>query len=143
MLYLLEHLTQVLTSDPSLTALVPADAITPTYRRPAESDTAVEYDISDQARLPDGKQGCELRVYIHSRISVLRCWEIAEVLQTLMVAKTLTRRVDPDPLRDKPFVVSQVRQITARREPRDEWANTLLLEYSLRICDLNGVRQNQ
>lgn len=143
MLYFLEHLTQVLTTDTGLTALVPAAAITPTYRRPAEGDNSVEYDISDQTRIFDGRQECELRIYIHSRISVLQCWEIAEALQPLMVAKTLTRRVDPVPLRNKPFVVSQVRQISARREPRDEWANTLLLEYSLRISELNGVRQNQ
>lgn len=141
MLHLLEHITQVLTNDSVLTALVPVASITPTYRRPSETDEAVEYSVSDQIRYPDGKNETTIRFYLHSRTSEARCWEIAEAIHPLMTAARLTKRIDP--ARNKPFVVLQCRQTQAYREPRNEWAATILVEYSLKVSELNPVHQNQ
>jgi hypothetical protein len=141
MFALLQHVAQVLTAAPELTSLVPVAQIAATVRKPGTTP-AVEYSVTgfQRPRTADGKADILLELYIHSTKSEAECWLIADAIHRLMTAKRLTP--DTSPL-DSVFRVSQVRQTDARREPRNEWAATIRVEYSIKVVELDPVPQNQ
>jgi hypothetical protein len=138
---LIQHLVQVLTSDPALTGRVKPENIGTTVRQPAGSP-CIEVDLAFQERDPDGKQNAILRFYIHSQKGSGECHEIAELLHPLMTAVTLSRKDIPPGSRNG-YKADRVRQTDAVRMPRNDWAASLLLEYSVKLTELQPIHQHQ
>ena len=131
------HLAKVLTSSSAITSLVPRESISPSVRQPAGT-TAIEFDISEGIRDRQGKCPLTVRLYLHATSANL-AHSIADAVHAEMTAAKLSDRNRAD----GPFVVSQSKNTLIRREPRNEWAASLLVEYSIKLVELDGIRQNQ
>ncbi len=153
MISLLKHVTQVLRTDADLIAILPKDNIGATKRRPGgginqnmkaatqQQHAILEYSIYDQQRAHDGKQDLIFVMYAHSSVSEEVCWEIAEAINKVMTATNLT------PSGASPYAgifrTSKCNQTGARRSPRNEWAASIRLEYSIKVVELDPVKQHQ
>lgn len=132
---LLETVIQRLTSDPGLTAAVPAANIATSLRNPV-SWPAIEVAITAQTRDPFGHQVTSLEIVVHSTSGAAECWKIIELVVSLMTAKGLTEL-------DSGFKVNRCRQTNCFREPRNEWAFSQVLEFDLHVAETEPVHQNQ
>ena len=130
MLALLEKVHELLINEPSITALVPKEAIGASVRQPGKK-RSIEYELSDQDRgnIGVGQQYTELLFHIHSEDGTALCYKVTDALYKLLKPQTLSDS-------DRGFRVARVRQVGMKMAPRNEFASTLIVRYALHVKEL-------
>lgn len=138
---LLIQLNAVLTSDTDLTAEVPSDNIGASIRQNAGSPV-LEYGIDGEESDHSGHRFVVLAFGIYSAAGAAQVYRIKELLERLLTAKNLSTPVPPS-LTPLTFRVAQVKLTDARVYPRDPWAHSLRVEFTVQVSDLRPPTQKQ
>jgi hypothetical protein len=140
LLSLLQHLQQLLVNDSDLTSVVKAENIGASVRQPAGgADPSIEYGYEGLTRRdPKGHTEVELGFWLHASGGAEVILKMERALNRLMTAESLTPGDS-----GRRFKVSRCWQTDLQPTPRTDWADTMLVAYTLHLVDLAPVRQNQ
>jgi hypothetical protein len=142
---LLIQLHKVLTSDTSLTALVPSDNIGAIIRQNAGSPV-LEYGIDGEEANYSGHRTLTLAFVIASQTGAESTYAIKERLEALMTAKNLSTPIAPPPPAlpvALVFKAVQVKLTDSRVYPRTGWAHAIRVEFDIMVADTRPPTQKQ
>lgn len=135
------QLQQVLTSDTALTAEVPPENIGTSIRQNAGSP-ALEYGIDGEETDHSGHRFLVLVFGIYSATGAATVYRIKELLERLLTAKKMSTLIPPNTV-PLIFRVAQVKLTDSRVYPRDPWAHSLRVEFTMQVSDLRPPTQKQ
>lgn len=138
---LLLQLHAVLTSDSQLTAIVQSENIGASIRQNAGSP-ALEYGIDGDSPDASGHRFVSLVLYAHSATGADVVYQIRERLEALLTAKNLSMPVPPS-VTPLTFAVAQSRLVDTAVAPRNPWAHSLRIEFSIQVADKRPFTQKQ